>query len=446
MDRLGNILLIGLAFIIIVCCCLGTTSMKEGLTGDANLAHDAGSFDSSSSNTVPNLTSQNIHKDPINTEIYRANSDPASSPNSGTRTNSSTNTNSMFADESTLGKMDPETYMSYVRAGKIKFDPSKLPEGMKSCPDGSEPNEYGFCNPNWEEHSNPKSSDYKTKYECELHGYNWDSSSFKCLTSESSNNTSHNKEDKNKTHHSDKKKSLNPSEYTDKDSCTQAEYLWSPTLQVCLDSHDYNEIQNKKKHCAKKNKTIDMYGKCIDCPDNKRWSHRKKKCVSEDKDSENENSSDSDSDSDNEGWFSKMMHKGEKAWNNAKRNELGYDPYVFEKVYKSNERPTGTYHPSAVVFKSQIPRGQEDQYVLKSQIVPPVCPACPPVLAGGGCPAACKAKCAPCPRPPPIQPCPPCARCPEPDFQCKKVPNYGTRDIPGALPMPRLNSFSQFGQ
>ena len=69
--------------------------------------------------------------------------------------------------------MDPETYMSYVKAGKLKFDPSKLPEGMKSRPDGSEPNQYG-CNPNWEEHSNPKSSDYKTKYECELHGYKWD--------------------------------------------------------------------------------------------------------------------------------------------------------------------------------------------------------------------------------------------------------------------------------
>ena len=79
-------------------------------------------------------------------------------------------------------------------------------------------------------------------------------------------------------------------------------------------------------------------------------------------------------------------------------------------------------------------------YVLKSKIIPPVCPACPPVLA---CPS--KAKCAPCPRPPAIQPCPPCARCPEPNFDCKKVPNYKNPSlIPGDLPRPLLNDFSQF--
>ena len=69
------------------------------------------------------------------------------------------------------------------------------------------------------------------------------------------------------------------------------------------------------------------------------------------------------------------------------------------------------------VPKYMIPPGQEDLYILKSEIVPPVCPACPdPVL-----------KCNDNSTPPP--PCPPCARCPEPAFDCKKVPNYGTGNI-----------------
>ena len=78
---------------------------------------------------------------------------------------------------------------------------------------------------------------------------------------------------------------------------------------------------------------------------------------------------------------------------------------------------------------SQIPIGNEDLYILKSQIVPPVCPACPPVLACDN-----NKKC---------QPCPPCARCPEPAFECKKVPNYQSTNN-SYLPRPMLNSFSQF--
>jgi len=109
-----------------------------------------------------------------------------------------------------------------------------------------------------------------------------------------------------------------------------------------------------------------------------------------------------------------------------------------------------------------------NKYMLKSEIVPPVCPKCPDSRmcpkqkssseetnstggrsTGGGttggntwggnmnnntngqksCPA-----------------CPACARCPEPSFTCKKVPNYavstvGTNNI---LPIPQLNSFAAF--
>ena len=79
---------------------------------------------------------------------------------------------------------------------------------------------------------------------------------------------------------------------------------------------------------------------------------------------------------------------------------------------------------------SNIPPGDEDLYILKSEIVPPVCPACPTTSN--------------CPREKPCQPCPPCARCPEPAFDCKKVPNYRAGDS-NYLPKPVLNDFGQFG-
>jgi hypothetical protein len=91
---------------------------------------------------------------------------------------------------------------------------------------------------------------------------------------------------------------------------------------------------------------------------------------------------------------------------------------------------------------SQIMPGQEDLYMLKSEMVPPVCPACPAMKCnssggggGGGSNSGGENKC---------PPCPPCARCPEPAFECKKVPNYSSSND-NVLPRPVLNSFSQFG-
>jgi hypothetical protein len=83
---------------------------------------------------------------------------------------------------------------------------------------------------------------------------------------------------------------------------------------------------------------------------------------------------------------------------------------------------------------SQIPAGQEDLYILKSQVVPPVCPMCPEPIVQ--CPNDFDAS--KCP------PCPPCARCPEPSFDCKKVPNYNAFNQ-DYLPVPVLNDFSSFG-
>tara|TARA_A100001035_G_C27738890_1_gene480505 strand:+ start:802 stop:1218 length:417 start_codon:yes stop_codon:yes gene_type:complete len=74
-----------------------------------------------------------------------------------------------------------------------------------------------------------------------------------------------------------------------------------------------------------------------------------------------------------------------------------------------------------------------DAYALKSQMVPPVCPACPKKCD--------KQREKPCP------PCPPCARCPEPAFDCKKVPNYDISTpevLDKYLPKPILTDFSNF--
>ena len=105
------------------------------------------------------------------------------------------------------------------------------------------------------------------------------------------------------------------------------------------------------------------------------------------------------------------------------------------------------------------------KYILKSEVVPPVCPKCPDSRS--------------CPRQKPCPPCPPPARCPESAFECKKVPTTNAMNVNGTgpggtgevdsgfnndpnninnsnsaqatpgnpsseLPMPQLNSFAQF--
>ena len=79
------------------------------------------------------------------------------------------------------------------------------------------------------------------------------------------------------------------------------------------------------------------------------------------------------------------------------------------------------------VRRVDIPDGDEHLYVLKSSIVPPVCPKCPQRSA--------------CPRQKPCPACPPCARCPEPAFTCKKVPNYNSMNNQ-YLPLPWLSQAS----
>jgi len=108
-------------------------------------------------------------------------------------------------------------------------------------------------------------------------------------------------------------------------------------------------------------------------------------------------------------------------------NKEGYDnkeEYDNKEGYDNNEEYD---NKEKFISSDKIPAGKEDLYILKSQIVPPVCPACPNVVA--------------CPSKKEMTPCPPCGRCPEPSFDCKKVPNYTTNSD---LPRPIVNDFSKF--
>lgn len=96
----------------------------------------------------------------------------------------------------------------------------------------------------------------------------------------------------------------------------------------------------------------------------------------------------------------------------------------------SNTNQPSNINGNAGVQYSDILPGQHDMYILKSEIVPPVCPMCPQAAA--------------CPRQEKCPPCPACARCPEPAFECKKVPNYSSSNDQ-YLPRPVLADFSQFG-
>jgi len=111
-------------------------------------------------------------------------------------------------------------------------------------------------------------------------------------------------------------------------------------------------------------------------------------------------------------------------------------PSSTSSTYQGTNYDSSAYYNSLPqgVPRSQIPQGQEDLYILKTEVVPPVCPVCPPPIVQ--CPD--KFDASKCP------PCPPCARCPEPSFECKKVPNYSAFN-PDTMPVPVLTNFSSFG-
>lgn len=112
------------------------------------------------------------------------------------------------------------------------------------------------------------------------------------------------------------------------------------------------------------------------------------------------------------------------------------DPVPNSSVNSSSSKDYGTQYYSTLppgIPASQIMPGDEHLYILKSEIVPPVCPACPAF------PSASVVN-----NKEPHPPCPPCGRCPEPSFECKKVPNYNAVNSDN-MPIPVLNDFSSFG-
>lgn len=126
-----------------------------------------------------------------------------------------------------------------------------------------------------------------------------------------------------------------------------------------------------------------------------------------------------------------------------------HKPHKHHKHHKHHQHPFG---PGGTEHMNTMHDSSDDNmYMLKSESVPPICPACPQTTA--------------CPKKKPCAPCPPCARCPDNNFECKKVPNYeggnssifptnmfgsgssgasSGEDQEESGPQPYLNSFSQF--
>uniref|UniRef100_A0A6C0JU48 Uncharacterized protein n=1 Tax=viral metagenome TaxID=1070528 RepID=A0A6C0JU48_9ZZZZ len=132
--------------------------------------------------------------------------------------------------------------------------------------------------------------------------------------------------------------------------------------------------------------------------------------------------------------FQEGMTSKRKKTSNVQYNTGSYIGPAGDTVYTSGSNQmnaTATSSTPVQPYASTNPQPMdENMYILKSQIVPPVCPACPTVSS--------------CPNNEPPPPCPSCARCPEPAFDCKKVPNYRSSDS-SYLPMPILTDFSSFG-
>ena len=107
---------------------------------------------------------------------------------------------------------------------------------------------------------------------------------------------------------------------------------------------------------------------------------------------------------------------------------------------------TGSTNGASNGMMGNVPPGDEDLYMLKSRMVPPSSPAGgnattkPSPNSGSGSGSG-SCNCAPAP----VPPCPPCERCPEPAFDCKRVPKYNSASSSKYLPLPVLADFSQFG-
>jgi len=126
----------------------------------------------------------------------------------------------------------------------------------------------------------------------------------------------------------------------------------------------------------------------------------------------------------------------QQAWEDTHKDEIIYkeESIEEEKVKEKNEeKPQPVAAPSTFTPPPPPP--------------PPTQVQTPQIgLAGSNTPMA--ANPAPVSTPAPANsdtpPCPACERCPEPAFECKKVPNYRSPSMQNYMPVPVLNDFSKF--
>tara|TARA_B110000444_G_C18769977_1_gene561998 strand:+ start:43 stop:501 length:459 start_codon:yes stop_codon:yes gene_type:complete len=131
------------------------------------------------------------------------------------------------------------------------------------------------------------------------------------------------------------------------------------------------------------------------------------------------------------GGFSIGVMEGLTLQEDAKTRARGEGVNRFNENGGHDNHPT-TYTQTELkeLSKDKIPNGDEDLYILKSQIVPPVCPKCPDVKKCDK-----EKECPPCPAP---------KRCPDKPFECKMMPKYSDPNVSTHLPMPVLDSFDSF--
>ena len=433
--------LVVLLVIILLYCCLGTINISEGLTNSSNSKHHSGSSNSkhhsgsgkSQHMLGPGGTQHMLGQvELVNIKsLSRSGYDPAREVYEGKK----------------YAKKEGREYQREI-SGECPYGLNKY--GYCKCPYGKD--KYGYCLEPNAKNKNSNPGKYNDRKSCDNAGFIWNNSLKKCEEGFGPGGTQHMLGPGGTQH------MLGPGgtyQYGTRSGCENAGYMWNESSNTCETNFpgkggsgtlnqcpEGTEWDHKKKMCVHSKKDKCPSGmhwskskqKCVhtkqdDCPDGMHWNNKKSKCVKD--------RSDSDSDSD---WESDIENDASNDWDKFKSN---INKFFNQNQHSPMNQNAGTYPAHAVKRRHEIPPGDENLYILKSEIVPPVCPACPPVIEGGGCPAACKAKCAPCPRPPPIPPCPPCERCPEPQFQCKKVPDY-KNIIPGNLPRPLLNDFSQF--
>ena len=175
------------------------------------------------------------------------------------------------------------------------------------------------------------------------------------------------------------------------------------TLGMCSNQEGYtnrdDDKRNYKSYSDYNTQKNDDNIRGINMADNKSSNYKNpfynKANWNSDKDTDN--NSDNDRSNTN---TKKYKYSPYKDTNGDKIDKVG----IFDSVSKGQMNGS-TYSIKEDFFKddsngvprSRIPAGQEDLYILKSEIVPPICPACPNVNCGNNASNSDAKKCQPCP-------------------------------------------------